>query len=144
MKRFLPVILFFLIGWGCNTQKKMAEIKPGTVEVAGLDSTAAKDSVEYGLETFDPNFEIWYQAHNSETSYRSKDYYEQWNRQYVSAWNANAADPGKSSFFESIIGYDPNVDYGLELNHKLFYYFQYVENVLKIKIMPVSPKAAPF
>ena len=49
-------------------------------------------------------------------------------------------DPRKSSFFEPIIGYDPTVDYGFELNHKLFYYFQYVENVLKIQIMPGGPK----
>ncbi len=119
-------------------------MKHGSIEVTGQDSISAKDSVEYNIETFDTNFENWYQMHNSETTYRSKSYYEQWNRQYVSAWNANATDPGKSKFFEPIVGYDPNIDYGLELNHKLFYYFQYVENVLKIKIMPVSPKAVPF
>jgi len=144
MKIFLPVLLIFFIGWACSSQKKMAEMEPRLVEVAGQDSTTAKDSVEYGIETFDAKFETWYQTHISETTYRSKDYYEQWNRQYVLAWNANAADPRKSNFFEPIVGYDPNIDYGLELNHKLFYYFQYVENVLKIKIMAMSPKSPPF
>ena len=60
------------------------------------------------------------------------------------AWNANAANARKSDFFEPIIGYNPDTKYSLELNHKLFYYFQYVENVLKMKIMSYSPKAAPF
>ena len=144
MKKFLPVLLIFFIGWACSSQKKMTEMKPGKVEVAGQDSVAPKDSLEYSIETFDNNFETWYQLHKSQSKYRSKNYYEQWNRQYVAAWNANAADPRKSSFFEPIVGYDPNVDYGLELNHKLFYYFQYVENVLKKKIMPISPKAVLF
>lgn len=146
MKKIFPVLVVFLIGWACSTQKKATEVKPRTVEVAGQDSVASnsKDSVEYSIETFDPKFESWYEMHKNETAYHSEQYYEQWNRQYVSAWNANATDPRKSAFFEPIVGYNPNVDYGLELNHKLFYYFQYVENVLKIKIMPVSPRAVPF
>ena len=144
MRKFLPLFLIFLIGWACSTQKKLAEMKPRTVEVAEQDSVAAKDSVEYNIETFDANFEAWYQMHNNQSTYHSLSYYEHWNKLYVAAWNANAMDPRKSSFFEPIVGYDPNVDYGLELNHKLFYYFQYVENVLKIKIMQGGPRAVPF
>ena len=53
-------------------------------------------------------------------------------------------NPRKSSFFEPIIGYEPTVDYGFDLNHELFYYFQYVENVLKIQIMPGGSKAVHF
>ncbi len=140
----MPVIILFVIGWACSSQKKLAEMKPRSVEVAEQDSVAPQDSLEYSIETFDSNFEAWYQTHKNMTAYRSKEYYEQWNRQYVSAWNDNSTDPSKSAFFEPIVGYNQNVDYGLELNHKLFYYFQYVENVLKIKIMPVSPKAVPF
>ena len=76
--------------------------------------------------------------------FKSQAYYENWNRQYVSAWNFNATQASKSNFFEPIVGYEPDVDYGLEINHKLFYYFQYVENVLKIEILPTAPKAVPF
>ncbi len=119
-------------------------MKPRSVEVAEQDSVAPQDSVEYSIETFDSKFEAWYDIHKNEAAYHSEKYYEQWNRQYVSAWNENANDPRKSAFFEPIVGYNPNVDYGLKLNRKLFYYFQYVENVLKIKIMPVSPKAVLF
>jgi len=36
------------------------------------------------------------------------------------------------------------VDYGIEINHELFYYFQYVEQVLKIQIMPGGPRAVIF
>jgi len=134
-------ILFWLIGAviivSCSTQKGIVEIKDNQEKVA------QEDSVEYELEVFDPKFESWYQLHDNPSQYRSEQYYENWNRQYVSAWNEKAYEPGKNSFFEPIVGWDPTVDYGFELNHKLFYYFQYVENVLHIQIMPGGPKSIP-
>ncbi len=138
MKRiyFLLGIIVFIVA--CSSQKKITHVPKVEKE------EMAEDSVEYDLETFDTKFETWYLLHDNPSQYRSQQYYESWNRQYVSAWNLNAVTPGKSSFFEPIVGYDPSEDYGFELNHKLFYYFQYVENVLKITIMPNSPDVARF
>ena len=127
---WLGAIVFIL---SCSVQKKAAKIESNNIE------TAEKDSVEYELETFDQKFETWYMLHDSPSEYRSQQYYEGWNQRYVSAWNYNATDPRKSWFFEPVVGYDPSIDYGFELNHKLFYYFQYVENVLKIQIMSGGP-----
>ncbi len=138
MKKIFFGLGILLIVAACSTQKKVVETRVKPVEVE------TKDSLEYDLETFDSRFETWYTLHNTPSQYRSQSYYETWNKQYVSAWNANAMNPRKSSFFEPIVGYEPNVDYGFELNHKLFYYFQYVENVLKIQIMPNGPKAVRF
>jgi hypothetical protein len=133
MKRaiiWLGIIIFIL---SCSIQKRAAIIESNDIE------TLEQDSTEYELETFDPKFETWYQLHDSPALYRSQQYYESWNRQYVTAWNYNATDSRKSWFFEPIIGYDPTIDYGFELNHELFYYFQYVEHVLKIQIMSGGP-----
>jgi len=105
---------------------------------------ATEDSLEYELETFDLKFESWYQLHNTPSEYRLQSYYESWNQQYVFAWNSNAMNSRKNSFFEPIVGFDPTEDYGFELNHKLFYYFQYVENVLKIRIISGGPHAVQF
>lgn len=138
MKKIIFWIGVILAIVACSTKRNIVEIKNKTVEVA------TEDSLEYQLETFDPKFETWYILHNSPSQYRSQSYYEGWNKQYVSAWNANAMTSRKSSFFEPIVGYDPTTDYGFELNHKLFYYFQYVENVLKIQIMSGGPNAVQF
>lgn len=129
---WMGVIVFVV---ACSTQKGIVKVN----SIQGTEMT--EDSLEYQLETFDSKFETWYQLHKSPALYRSQEYYESWNKQYVTAWNTNATDPKKSWFFETIIGYEPNVDYGFELNHELFYYFQYVENVLKIQIMPGGPNA---
>ncbi len=129
---FIFLAIIFLI-WACSAPK-------ATVKVEKTQPVAEVDSVEYGIETFDSKFETWYALHKSPAMYRSLDYYENWNKQYVNAWNHKSIKMGKGSFFSPIAGYHSNEEYGLEVNHKLFYYFQYVENVLKIEIMPGGPK----
>ena len=133
MKQLFIILILFVFIWACSTQK-------GTVKVDKTEDVVEQDSIEYGVETFDSKFEAWYEFNKSPATYRSQTYYENWNRQYVSAWNNKSATGRNNSFFEPIVGYDPTEDYGFDVNHKLFYYFQYVENVLKIKIMEGSPK----
>lgn len=138
MHRLILWIGFLLLVVACSTQK-------GLVKVNSVDlGNVAEDSLEYDIETFDAKFESWYLLQKSPAKFRSQQYYESWNRQYVSAWNYNATSGHKSSFFEPILGYEPNIDYGFDLNHELFYYFQYVEHVLKIKIMPGGPQTGLF
>ncbi len=135
MKNFLILTVIILFAIACSTQKSVVKDKSSD------EKESATDKVEYDMKTFDAKFESWYLLHDSPAKYRSLEYYENWNKQYVSVWN-NKARTTQDKFFESIVGYDPNEKYGFELNHKLFYYFQYVENVLKIKIMPSGPKVA--
>lgn len=138
MRQILLWLGILLFTAACSTQKGFVEVKNNNGE------SIAEDSVEYELETFDGRFETWYELHNNPSMYRSQQYYEFWNRQYVSAWNYNAMNGRRNSFFEPIVGYEFAVDYGFELNHQLFYYFQYVERVLNIQIMPGGPKAVVF
>lgn len=129
---FLLTISLFI--WACSAQKK-------AVKVGETETKVELDSIEYGVETFDGKFEAWYAIHNNPANYRSEEYYANWNKQYVMAWNNKATSGSKNSFFEPIVGYDSTEEYGFDVNHKLFYYFQYVENVLNIEIMPGGPKA---
>lgn len=132
------ILLFVLFGTvvlfgACSGVKHAAESEKQYVEVTG------QDSVEYDVETFDAKFDMWYQLQNTPATYRPQSYYESWNRQYVSAWNAKCAVGSPDWTFEPVVGYDPAEDYGFEMNHKLFYYFMYVERVLKRKIIPGGP-----
>lgn len=133
MKPFISLIILFCIAIGCSTQKGIVKVR-NTAESNSIET----DSTEYELETFDARFETWYMMHNSPSQYRAKSYYETWNRQYVAEWNYKATT-GRNSFFEPIIGYEPNIDFGIDLNHKLFHYFMYVERVLKIQILSNGP-----
>lgn len=133
MKRalLLPAIVLLIVA--CSGPKGVVKIEP-----------QQKDTVEYELIVFDPGFDSWYALQNSPARFRSQQYYEGWNQQYVAQWNYLAVQSQKRSFFQSIIGYEPGVDYGFELNHKLFYYFQYVEKVLRIPILPNPPSGVVF
>ena len=137
MKKIIFWMGILLFVASCSQQKKLAEKAKHEVKIT------AQDSTKYELLTFDSKFETWYTLHNNPATYRTQSYYEYWNRQYVSEWNNKATDPIKNPFFEPIVGYDPNVNYGFKLNHKLFYYFQYVEHVLKIPILSNGPHVAP-
>jgi hypothetical protein len=139
MKQLIVFVGLIFIIASCLSQKTVVNGSKG-IELEKL----AEDSVEYDLKTFDVRFESWYLLQNNPSMYRSQQYYEFWNQQYVNEWNHNATNSQRRRFFEPIIGYDPTVDYGLALNHKLFYYFQYVENVLKIRIMSNSPRSVVY
>ena len=140
MKRILIILTALFFVWACSTKKAVVKVEPGD-----QPEIVETDSVEYSMETFDARFKSWYEMHKSPAMYRTQDYYEYWNRQYVLAWNTNSRDARKSSFFEPIVGYVEGTDYGLELNHQLFYYFQYVEHVLKMPILPGGgPKLIQF
>lgn len=124
------LILFMGFLASCAGQMKLASVAIDDPE------NNETDSVEYELIVFDPGFESWYLSHSKPDWYYSQTYYEMWNRQYVTAWNNKTMTPRYSRFFETTIDYNPFVDYGLELNHRLFYYFMFVENKLKIPILP--------
>lgn len=128
---YLFIVVASLVA--CSGPKGMVKIEP-----------PQEDSVEYELIVFDSEFETWYMLQNSSARYRSQEYYEGWNRQYVSEWNCLATQPRRRSFFGSIIEYESGVDYGFELNHKLFYYFQYVEHVLCIPILSNNPSGVTY
>ena len=117
----------------CGTQKQL--------QIKAVDAEAADDSVSYELIVLDPGFESWFVAHSKPDWYHSQDYYENWNRQYVTAWNHKSMWTRYSQLLDGQINYETDVDYGLEINHKLFYYFQYVENVLHIPIISNGPVA---
>ncbi len=117
MKYLAFIILVFIAG--CTAQK--------TVQKSSAPKITDKDSTEYELLVFDPGFESWYIMKNSPTLARGKNYYHTWNMLYVQEWNDRIISSRHSGIFGEKIDYVFNVDYPFEIEHKLFYYFQYVE-----------------
>ena len=131
MKRFLIVFGFGILLFSCSTQKSAVK--------ESNNSNTEQEQMEYGVETFDAKFKNWYEYFKNPAKNRSQAYYENWNRQYVPAWNTKCANPPVGWHFDPVVGYKTNEDYGFELNHELFYYFMYVENVLNIEIIQGGP-----
>lgn len=130
------ILFIFVIGlfiFACSSQKSTVK------ENKSSDETASEDSTEYDVEMFDAKFKAWYKHYQTSANYNDQSYYESWNKQYVAMWNRKANSSSGKFPFDPVVGFDSNYNYGLELNHKLFHYFMYVENVLKIRIMPGGP-----
>ena len=137
MKNLFFLILIMLMLASCATQRKTAQVRISN------DAAESEDSLEYELIIIDPGFETWFISTARPVWFYSQSYLETWNRQYVSAWNQQYTGGRNSRVFETFIDYQPTIDYGLDLNYRLFYYFQYVEKKLKIPILPsgMGPRA---
>jgi hypothetical protein len=98
------------------------------------------DSVSYEIEIIDLGFKAWLLSQAKPMSYYSLVYLENWNRQYVLEWNHRYQTFANPNVVESYIDYDAATNYGLEVNYKLYCYFVYVEDVLKIKLLNRSVK----
>lgn len=130
---FRSLIITLLISgclWSCASVKPTArENKNQQVVLLPND----QDSTEYELTIFDSGFQSWFDKNHKPVWYYSKDYLATWNTQYVSYWNAKVRQPfsiqnQKDNPFIMEIDYRTNVDYGLELNYKLYHYFKYIED----------------
>jgi hypothetical protein len=111
-----------------QTMKWMDNIKNDTVSV---------DSVEYQLIILDPAFDTWLEGKPSKNFY-SNNYYIQKNRLYVYEWNLRYTSENSNGLYDNYIDYNPEVDYGIDINYRLYYYFKYFEETNHIKLLPFS------
>ncbi len=129
MKKFVFVILVILVAIrtdGFSQKKKDSyKAKPDTITV---------DSLEYRLIILDPGFETWLLTKPPKSFY-SNDYYIQKNRFYVSEWNQRYMTSNNNGLYENYIDYNPNTDYGIDINYRLYYYFKYFEETNHVKLL---------
>lgn len=127
----LPITILFvvLLAVSCQTSKKSATPKQG------LEMTIDNDSTEYSLIVLDPGYEF-YLATQRSANFHSQQYYESWNQQYVTEWNARHRNPAQyGGFYETEINYNSREDYGLDLNYRLYYYFQFIKDKYGIRLI---------
>jgi len=117
----------------CSSQK-------GAIGLAHKRHIEVNDSVQYELLVFDAEFETWFETNYSPAKDHTNEYYQSWNTQYVNDWNYHYMAGQFPKIFENYIDYDSNVNYGIELNRELYYYFRYVETYLKVPILLVGTK----
>ena len=99
-------------------------------------NVGSNDSVEYELIVMDPGYES-FMATQKPMEFYSQSYYENWNQRYVLEWNYRYSQSLRyGGIYETYIDYSPHIDYGLELNYKLYYYFRFFEKKYGVKLLP--------
>jgi hypothetical protein len=100
------------------------------------DSIAiVKDSIEYELIIIDSGFEMWLMS-QPPMGFHSNEYYRQRNLMYVQEWNSRYMNPMRhGGLYENYVDYSATIDYGIELNYRLYYYFVYFERTNNVKLI---------
>ncbi|MGB5646024.1 DUF6146 family protein [Muriicola sp.] len=142
----LVSVCALLISISCIGSKSTSEITDK--EKQAFASNAA-DTVEisnpesnYEIIIIEPGFNVWLQAVARPEGYYSQTFLENRNRLYVIEWNNRVIntlqyDP---QLYELQINYDPLVDYGYEVNYKLFNYFIYFQRKYNQQLGPFAPR----
>ncbi|MFY7671308.1 DUF6146 family protein [Tenacibaculum sp. MEBiC06402] len=94
------------------------------------------DSVEYEITIIDPGFNNYLVTVARPPGYHSQIFLENKNRYYVSIWNSRVNNPSRfnPNIYENIILYDPHVDYGYDVNYKLFNYFEFAQQKYRMRL----------
>ncbi|PCH75623.1 MAG: hypothetical protein COB98_08720 [Flavobacteriaceae bacterium] len=95
----------------------------------------ANDDLEYEIIIIDIGFDTYLLSIAKPSNFYSQSYYEQKNIFYVSEWNIRAGNPMRydPSLYENQIAYEQGIDYGLDVNYKLYNYFKFVEYKYKVR-----------
>lgn len=134
MKFLTQILVFFIAGiffWACSSLpiNKTNETKEEPVVIAN-------DSLEYEITIIDIGFNYFLNAIAQPEGFYSQNYLEARNRVWVTTWNMRAQNSGQfnPNIYENIIDYQRNVDYGYEVNYKLFNYFLFAQRKYKMSL----------
>ena len=105
-----------------KSEKEMAAAVSDTV-------TIANEELEYEIIIIEPGFNVWLQSRARPQGYYSQSFLENRNRLFVLEWNARVLQPQRfnPNLYQLQIDYQPNIDYGYEVNYLLYYYFVYFQ-----------------
>ena len=96
----------------------------------------ANDSLEYEIIIFDIGFNLYLNTIARPMGYYSQKFLENKNDIFVTNWNLRAMNPTRYdvSIYGNVIDYDPNINYGLEVNYKLFNYFLFAQKKYDMRL----------
>ncbi|AQS95039.1 hypothetical protein BXQ17_13540 [Polaribacter sp. BM10] len=96
----------------------------------------ANDSLEYEIIIIDPGFSSYLASVAKPEGFYDQNYLEARNKVWVITWNQRAQNPTSynQGIYENIIDYNSNIDYGYEVNYKLFNYFLFAQRKYKMSL----------
>ena len=102
----------------------------------------SSDSTEYEIIIIEPGFNFWLQSIARPEGYYSQSFLENRNQIYVINYNQRVLQPMRysPSLYEWQIDYNPNIDYGYEVNYKLYNYFIYFQRKYNQRLGPFVPR----
>ncbi|AYN67991.1 hypothetical protein D1013_11690 [Euzebyella marina] len=148
MMLFLGGMCFFilLITGSCTGTKQAVDVSDKEQmafdQKVGDTVEISSDSTEYEIIIIEPGFNFWLQSIARPEGYYSQSFLENRNQIYVINYNQRVLQPMRysPSLYEWQIDYNPNIDYGYEVNYKLYNYFIYFQRKYNQRLGPFVPR----
>ncbi len=142
---FLLFALVLLLA-NCGTSKDSMSIsdeeKKAFAEVEGDTISISSDKTEYEILIIEPGFYTWLNSIAKPEGYYSQSFLENRNYLMVLEWNRRVLQPMQfnPNLYELQIDYTQNIDYGYEVNYKLYNYFIYFQRKYDQRLGPFLPR----
>ena len=139
------VILILLVCFGifsCKTSNKAILSSPESNTIEQDTVRIANDKLEYEILIIEPGFNFWLESRAKPEGYYSQEFLETRNRLFVTEWNSRVLQPQRynPNLYEMQIDYQPFIDYGYEVNYKLYNYFIYFQLQYKQQLSGFVPR----
>jgi hypothetical protein len=115
------------LAWACSQGREAVKTSAALVP-------ESQDSTIYELVINDIHFDNWYLLNYSDAKDRTEEYYHSKNLIAVSNWNYIYRMGQHYDVIDSYINYEPQLDYGIEVNRRLYWYFAFVEDYYDVKL----------
>lgn len=143
MKNSIVALFILNLIYACTATKTNAIVSP-TPSIAkshGDTIKIANDSLEYEVIIIDAGYSNWLNAMALPRGYYSQSYLENKNRFYIMEWNLRAQQPLRynPNLYEMTINYDPQINYGYEVNYLIYNYMVYFQNRYKQRLFGNVP-----
>jgi hypothetical protein len=91
----------------------------------------------YDIVIIEQGFNFWLETQAKPKFYFNQKSLENKNQRLVREWNARVLNPSqyKSDLYEMQINYQSGIDYGYDLNYKLYNYFIFFQNKYKQNLL---------
>lgn len=138
MRNLLYFIVLGLFIYSCSSTQSRNGVLYGEEGLGPYDTTQTEaagdtvrienDSLEYEIIIIEPGFSTFLSSVARPEGFYSQSYLENKNRFLVVDHNQRVQQPSRydPDIYVQRIDYDPQIDYGYEVNYKLYYWFVFL------------------
>ncbi|WP_272151957.1 DUF6146 family protein [Tenacibaculum aiptasiae] len=131
LKYFSILSLILVVVYACSSSpiKNSSSSKEEPVVIKN-------DSLEYEITILDPGFNNYLKTIARPVGFYSQSFLETKNRIYVTIWNSRANNSlgFNPNIYGNQIDYSPHINYGYDVNYKLFNYFEFAQRKYRIRL----------
>lgn len=142
MKSFLYAIFVCALLVACNSTKNNKVVEETKPIIENDTITISNEALEYEIVIIETGFSSWFATRAKPEGFYSQDYLKNKNNLFVNAWNTRVLNPSQydPNLYEMQINYEYGVDYGYDVNYKLYNYFIYFQLKYKQKLAGFIPR----